>query len=151
MSLLDKPLPQLSLTLAVFSCYLITDKWLCSYNWVGGGVIGGNTSCIHGRCGDWRVGLRIQRRWAGTQWRTYSYTGQTLGCVFYCLTSCDGERVREREWIHFMKELREKNATRKSWARSLVIALSFHLSNPNTSEKQPLVLTNKKKISIKIK
>lgn len=71
--------------------------WACSYNRVGDGVIRGNNSCVHGRCGDRRVPLGVHGGGAGTQGRADSHTRQTLWCVFHRLTGCDGERMSEVE------------------------------------------------------
>ena len=109
------PLKTLCSTFSLSMCRILLASYqrVSSYNWVGSGVIGGTTSCIHGRCREWRVGLRFHCWWAGTQRRTNSYTGQTFRCVFYCLSSCDKERERENEKIN---QCCEDTEAEKSWA-----------------------------------
>lgn len=59
-----------------------------SYSWMCVGILGWNTSCIHGWCRNQRVSLRIHGGGTGTKGGADRYAGQTLGGVFYCLTSC---------------------------------------------------------------
>lgn len=59
----------------------------CSYHWMCAGILGGSTCCVHGWCGNQRVGLRLHGGGTGTKGGADRYAGQTLGGVFYCLTS----------------------------------------------------------------
>lgn len=60
----------------------------CSYDWMCVRILGGSTCCVHGWCGNQRVGLRVHGGGTGTKGGAHRYAGQTLGGVFYSLTSC---------------------------------------------------------------